>query len=92
MVARGATKIIFTRPIKSDDYASLSSLVISLLRPRRMLYLANLILFIKFFSIVQSVAVTVRTSNGLGKHVTALGPPQISAYSKVSSLFANCMN
>lgn len=91
MVARGATKIIFTRSIKSDDYSSLSSLVISLLGPRRILYFANLILLIKFFSIAQSIVVTVRTSNGLGKHVTALGAPQISAYSKVSSLFANCM-
>lgn len=92
MVARVATSIIFARPIKSDGYSSLLSLVISVLSPRGRLYLLTRILFIKFLSVAQSIAVTVRALNGLGKHVTALGPTQISTYSKVSSLFANCTN
>lgn len=37
----------------------------------------------ELLSIAQSVAVTVRTSNGLGEHVTALSAAEISAYSKV---------
>ena len=50
MVARGATKIISTRSIKSEDYSSLSSLVISWLSPRRVLEFANLNDFLSSFS------------------------------------------
>lgn len=42
MVARGSAKLISTRSSKSDDYSSLSSLVISILSPRSALYFANL--------------------------------------------------
>lgn len=41
MGARGATKFIFTRSIKSDDYSSLASLVISTLDPKQGLNLAD---------------------------------------------------
>ena len=34
IVARGATKLIFGRSVTSDDYSSLSSLVIFVLGPR----------------------------------------------------------
>ena len=42
MLARGATKLIFIRSLKMDDYSSLSSLVTSFLNSRRDFSFANL--------------------------------------------------
>ena len=88
IMARGAAKLIFTRSIKSDDYSSLLSLVISPSCSQLLLILLTRKRTLKCLSIAQSIAVTFRTSNGLGKHVSTLDAIHISKYSKVSPSFS----
>ena len=84
--ARAATKIIFSRSLSIEDYSSSLSVVSPNLDDRWNRHTLTQISFVKLFNIAQSVAVTIRTSNGLGKHVAALRPSQIVAYEKVSLL------
>lgn len=81
--ARAATKAIFSRSLSIEDYSSCLSLVSSMTIIVWVIHVLIESLSIKICNIAQSVAVTIRTSNGLGKHVFALQPSQISAYEKV---------
>ena len=82
MLARTVSKIIVMRSLKADDFTSFASLV-SLIR---LLQARQLPTKFQLFNVAQSVAVTVQTSHGLGKHVSKLTASQLITYSKVSHL------
>ena len=86
MLGRGATKILFVRPLESDNYSIFLSLVISILDFDQSLSSTNQSVAPRFLVSPSQV----QTSNGLGKRDTALSPTQLLACSKVSSLFASC--